>query len=345
MVVSQTDLLCPNCAGQCTYAPSKFGLSCASCGEVRDIPVDHRINAAEEFHYHPDMPHTEQPAHTAETVHECETCKGRVVFTGPALSERCAYCDGPVVLGHTDASYQTVGMIPFALSHTDAGPRVLEWVRNRWGAPSDLQSIVETGRVAGIYVPFWTFDSKEAIEYMVKYRVRRNKKWFSKTMEGDMRTSFDDMLMPASLHVSPLIRDGILHDFDPAELRPYTPAYLAGFAAERHYESVSQGLQANSKDKDLLIRNRIRHHSGKKNITFVGYKTHTTGIKYRRILLPVWILHYSYGGKPMKVVTCGLHGRTFGERPFSTSKLVGFAAALAGAAIVLGWIWGATGVL
>lgn len=345
MSAIQLDLLCPNCAGQCVFSPTKSALECQSCGEHRTIEIDPSIDPAEEFHYHPDMPHTEQAVHTGETLHECQTCKGQVVFTGPALSERCAYCDGPVVLGEKDASYQTVGMIPFALTDADAQPRVMDWVRARRAAPSDLADVVAKGRVAGIYVPFWTFDSHEAINYMVKYRVKRGDDWYSETKNDAMRTTFDDMLMPASLHVSPLIRDGILHDFDPDELRPYTPAYLAGFAAERHYESVTSGLQANAKDKDLLIRNRIRRHSGKSNITYVGYKTHTTGIKYRRILLPVWILHYSYAGKPMKVVTCGLHGRTFGERPFSAGKLMAYSAACALGAILFGMIWGASGML
>lgn len=343
--VAQLDLLCPNCAGQCVFSPHHVGLECQSCGDIRYIQIDRSVDPAKEFHYHPDLPHTEQAIHTGDVLHECQTCKGQVVFSGPALSERCAYCDGPVVLGQPDASYQTVGMIPFALTDTDATPRVQDWVAARRAAPSDLADIVAKGRVAGIYVPFWTFDSEEAIDYMVKYRVKRGKNWVRKTLNQFMNTSFDDMLVPASLHVSPLIRDGILHDFSPRDLRPYTPAYLAGFAAERHYETVSDGLRANAADKDLLIRNRIRHHSGKSNITYVGYKTDTTGIKYRRILLPVWILHYTYAGKPMKVVTCGLHGRTFGERPFSTSKLIGYAAACATGAAAFGFIWGASGML
>ena len=341
---SQLELLCPNCGGQCRFSPRDGGLACQSCGEVRTIATDDSVDPAQEFHYHPDLPHTEQPVHTGDTLFECQTCKGQVVFVGPSISERCAYCDGPVVLGKQDVSYQTVGLIPFALSDVDAQPRVVDWARGRLAAPGDLVDIVAKGRVAGIYVPFWTFDSTEAVDYMVKYRVKSGKKWYNRSFRSAMRIAFDDLLVPASAHVTPLIRDGILHDFDPGKLRPYTSAFLAGFAAERHYERVRDGLEANASDKDLLIRNRIRNHSGKRHITSVSYKTDTTGIRYRRILLPVWILHYSYGGKPMKVVTCGLHGRTFGERPFSTAKLVGYAAAFAVATVAFGWVWGASGM-
>ena len=75
-------------------------------------------------------------------------------------------------------------------------------------------------------------------------------------------------------------------------------AYLAGFAAERRHQSVSEGLRSNEADKTLVLRNRIKKHSGKDRIVRVNYKTDTTGIKFRRILLPVWILHYEWDGKP-----------------------------------------------
>ena len=123
---------------------------------------------------------------------------------------------------------------------------------------------------------------------------------------------------------------------------PGAPAYF--FAAERHHQSVREGLAHNEADKALLLRNRIKKHSGKSRIYDVSYLTDTTGIKYRRILLPVWILHYRYNDTPMKVVTCGLHGRTFGERPFSTSKLLALAALVASAMTAFGFAWGALGL-
>lgn len=343
--VAQNDLLCANCGGQCSYSPVARALSCHSCGTPHAIDVDPDADPAREFHYHPDLPHTEQPQMTQDRTYNCQTCGGSVIFTGPVLSENCAYCDGALVLEGTDESYATLGLIPFEIAGDAAQDRAIAWTQRRWAAPNDLASIVSKGRVAGIYVPFWTFDSKEAVDYMVRYRVKQGKNWVTRRFKSAMTTRFDDLLMPASPHVTPLIRDGILHDFDPDRLKPYEPAFLAGFAAERHHQTVKEGLAANAPDKDLLLRNRIKRHSGKSRITSISYKTDTTGITYRRVLLPVWILHYTYADKPMKVVVCGLHGRTFGERPFSNSKLLGFSALLSLAALVLGWLWGAAGFL
>lgn len=343
--VAQTELQCPDCAGQCAYSAVRQALVCESCGSAHEVRHDPDADPGREFHYHPDLPHTEQSLPSRDLIHKCQTCGGEIIFTGPVLSERCAYCDGPVVLEAEEACYEAIGLIPFRITERDAQSRALRWVRERIAAPGDLSDKVGAARVAGLYAPFWTFDSKEAIDYLVKYRVKSGDNWVTRSKSGAMTTEFDDLLMPASHHVTPLIRDGILHDFDPDKLRPYTPAYLAGFAAERHHQSVKEGLAANASDKDLLIRNRIKTHTRLRRITSVSYKTDTTGIRYRRILLPVWILHYVYDDKPMKVVVCGMQGRTFGERPFSMGKLFGFSAALSSLAIGLGWAWGATGFL
>ncbi len=316
-------------------------LLCGSCGTGHFIVVDGAVDAAAEQHYHPDLPHTEQPKFSPDRPYQCQTCGGEVVFQGQSISENCPYCNGALVECPRDESYPTLGLIPFAVTRQTAQSQVTAWGAARWAAPSDLGGIIAKGNVAGIYVPFWTFDSQEAVDYIVRYKVKSGDKTYYRSKKGFMRTFFDDLLVPASPHVTPLIRDGILHEFNPETLRPFEAAYLAGFAAERHHQSVREGLAANAQDKDILLRNRIKRHSGKTRITSVSYKTDTTGLKYRRILLPVWILHYTYNGKSMKVVTCGIHGRTFGERPFSMAKLFGMAAALAAAATAVGFFWGA----
>ncbi|MGX9355700.1 hypothetical protein ACS3SW_11265 [Roseobacteraceae bacterium S113] len=340
--IAQRDLLCTNCAGQCAYDPASGTLACASCGTSHAIEVDPDADPTIEQHYHPDLPHTEQARIDRERPYQCETCGGEVIFHGASLSERCPYCNGALVERPEDESYQTLGLVPFAVPEDVAQKAVQTWVGGRWAAPDDLAGIVAKGRVAGIYVPFWTFDSTEFVKYTVRYRVKSGKRTVTRTRRGEMTTHFDDLLVPASPHVTPLIRDGILHDFAPDSLRPFEPAYLAGFAAERHHLSLREGLRLKGEDKAVILRNRIKAHSGRSRITSVSYTTDTTGIRYRRILLPVWILHYGYGGAAMKVVTCGLKGRTFGERPFSTGKLALMSLVVSCLAVAIGFVWGAS---
>ncbi|MEM7508567.1 MAG: hypothetical protein AAF415_17690 [Pseudomonadota bacterium] len=339
--VAQADLLCTNCAGQCVYRPETGALTCQSCATEHTIAIDRNADPAAEQHYHPDLPHTEQPVFAQDRPFQCGTCGGEVIFQGHSISENCPYCDGAMVERPGNESYTTLGLIPFSVGRDQAQINAQAWAADRWAAPSDLGKRVSQSRVAGIYVPFWTFDSKEDVDYTVFYRVMRGRQTVTKFHDGLMTTEFDDLLMPASPHVTPLIRDGILHEFRPSNLRPFEPAYLAGFAAERHHQSVREGLRLNAPDKAILLRNRIKEHSGKTGIFEVSYVTDTTGIRYRRILLPVWILHYEHEGTPMKIVTCGMQGRTFGERPFSKTKLLALAALVSSAVTAFGFVWGA----
>ncbi len=342
LLAAQSELQCPSCAGQCVYVPAHQGLECTQCAKVIRLETPDDDRAAEERDLLED---DDQPVTLEAHSHHCETCGGDVVFTGPVLSERCAYCNGPVVLRLREEAFETMALIPFRVPDEDAQKNALDWVDRRWAAPNDLSDQVALGRVAGLYAPFWTFDSEEAVRYWASYKVRSGDTTRTRKTSGSLKMSFDDLLVPASPHVTPLIRDGILHEFDPRRLRPYRPGYLAGFAAERHHQTVSEGLSAADEDKDLLIRNRIKRHIGKRGVHNIRYDANTTGIRYRRILLPVWMLHYTYKGEAMKVVVCGLQGRTFGERPFSLSKLAGFSAAITAAVMAFGLIWGAAGFL
>ena len=343
--VIQKELQCRNCGGQGRYEPAQQCLVCTSCGTPTRLETRQDAEASAEFPYNPDTPDPDPRTVDATTVHHCETCGGDVVFVGSSLSERCAYCDGPVVLQQGDNAYETMALIPFRIPQKDAQDYAERWVHGRFAAPNDLSSIVAKGRVAGLYVPFWTFDMKEAVQYWANYKTRSGKRTVVRRTKGHMRIAFDDLLVPASPHVTPLIRDGILHDFDPRRLRPYRAGYLAGFAAEQHHQTITEGLAANEADKDLLIRNRIKQTIAKSGVHNIRYLTDTSGIHYRRILLPVWILHYTYQGRPKRVVVCGIEGRAYGERPFSVWKLMGYAALLSAAVIILGLGWGAAGLL
>jgi hypothetical protein len=320
------------------------------CDQTHSLatPDDHL--AAAEFPYDVDLPNAEPPLPEVKNLseiraHRCLTCGGEVLFAGQTLSENCPYCDGSVVLSTQDSGYETKALIPFQSDQNFAQRQAKSWVAARIAAPNDLMNVVSKARVAGLYAPFWTFDSAETVKYWAKYTTGSGKNRRTRSMSGHMRMTFDDVLMPASHHVTPLIRDGILHDFRPSDLRPYRAGYLAGFAAERHHQSVDEGLRANEDDKSLLMRNRIKQHINKSGVHNISYQTNTSGIHYRRILLPVWILHYSYGGKPMKVVVSGIDGRTFGERPFSWAKLTGYSVAISALVIGFGIAWGAAGLL
>lgn len=341
MQAEQSALNCVACGGMCYFSPVACALECLSCGATYDLGQPDDVLARDEFAHRPDVPELEDDTPLPQQTHQCRNCGGEVLFTGPALSENCPYCNGPVVLVAGDNGYRTMALIPFRIDAPFAQRLAQEWVTSRIAAPDDLTAVVARGMVAGLYAPFWTFDSDEVVHYWANYIKTGGKAIRIRRTKGRIDIAFDDMLMPASPHVTPLIRDGILHDFDPRDLKPYRAGYLAGFAAERHHQSVAEGLEANADDKDLLIRNHIRDDVNRNGVHAIRYLTDTSGIHYRRILLPVWILHYTYHNAAYRIVVSGIDGRTFGERPFSHRKMALWSGAVTAFVMLAGIVSGA----
>lgn len=339
MGVAQISLQCPKCAGQCAFDPATGALKCDSCGHLQEVPGPSE-DAWLEIDYPSDAPDTLAAERDA---YGCDTCGGRVVFEGPALSTRCAYCDGPIVRMRGGEAYGTMSLIPFQEGKDAAVTGARAWAAKRVAAPGDLDDAVAAGRVAALYAPFFTFDSKDFIKYSGTYSTGSGKNRRTKRMKGQFHTVFDDLLVPASPHITPLIRDGVIHDFDPAQLRSYDPVFLAGFPAEQHHLTVDEGLVKKRADKQVLIRNRIYKHA-KRRLSRLKFNLDSSGIRYRRILLPVYITHYEHRGKPYKIVTCGLRGTTFGERPFSPWKLLMWSTWIAALALGFGVVYGLAGL-
>ncbi|MEO0678627.1 MAG: hypothetical protein AAFZ02_13850, partial [Pseudomonadota bacterium] len=173
MAVAQADLLCSACGGQCAYSPRARALVCESCGTEHTIPHDGATDAARESAYDGSAP--DAPIRETEQVHSCETCGGSVVIRGAALSERCSYCDGPLVRQLEDVGFEAMALIPFQEEEDVAWRNALSWAAARVAAPKDLVDRVSEGRMATLYAPFFTFDSTDLVDYWGTYTVKRGK--------------------------------------------------------------------------------------------------------------------------------------------------------------------------
>lgn len=332
----QEALRCGSCGGQRQYDPETQGLLCDHCGERAKIIDDHHLDARREMAFDPSR--DEEPPEI-DHAHQCQTCGGEVVFVGKTVSDRCPYCNGPVVLNAGHAHYIPSGLIPFAVGRANAEAQLRAWAGGRYAAPDDLLNAVKQGDIAAIYAPFWTFDADKQIYYSARKKIRSGKNTRWRTVTGQTKLTLDDMITGASDHVTPAIRDGIMHGFDIDLLRPYLPDYLAGFAAELHESRVSDGLEKMKRDIEVLVHKEIKRDVGG-TVKVKSFTSDMNDIRFRRILLPLWILHYSHKGKAYRIITSGIDGKTFGQRPFSFSKLVGYSVVLTVAIFAVGLLLG-----
>jgi hypothetical protein len=96
-----------------------------------------------------------------------------------------------------------MALIQFKIDAMYAQHQTQDWSKRRIAAPNDLEDIVTKARVAGLYAPFWTFDSEEAVEYWAQYTVGSSSNRRTKTTKGKMRISLDDLFMTSKCQHHP----------------------------------------------------------------------------------------------------------------------------------------------
>src|SRR3546814_12494622 len=76
-------------------------------------------------------------------------------------------------------------------------------------------------------------------------------------------------------------------------------------------------------------------------ITALGGKCE--GLKYKHLLLPVWLLTVVYGGRPFQVFINGVTGEVQGQRPYSKLKIALAVIAVTILALAAWFLFGASG--
>jgi hypothetical protein len=262
----------------------------------------------------------------------------RFSFVGHALSTDCPYCGGPAVPRETEAAFPTMALVPFAVDHATAMALARRWLSSRIARPRGLLAQAETGWMVGLYAPFWTFETLEVVGYIARAHQQGPNHGYDcvEEVQDTIEMTCEDILVPASGHITPEMRDALVAGFRPTQLRAFRPGYVAGFAAERHHQTVAEGLVASKSDRDLLIRKALCDRVVPSHLSNLSHRSTTQTARYRRILLPIWMLHYRYGGAIYSVMVSGIDGTTYGERPYSRAAFFGISAVITAAGMALG---------
>ena len=74
------------------------------------------------------------------------------------------------------------GLLPFRVDRNAAAGKFRQWLSGLWFRPSDLSAKSSLSELAGVYVPFWTFDAathslwtaEAGYDYQVAVQVEEN---------------------------------------------------------------------------------------------------------------------------------------------------------------------------
>jgi predicted RNA-binding Zn-ribbon protein involved in translation (DUF1610 family) len=323
---------CTACGALAIFDPATRALRCPFCGGTQAIPreddyvaVENALEAQREA-----APRRLLPPKT----YRCTSCGAQTAFPPNVVSHACPFCGSShVVEGAGDPSRIRPGsVVPFGVTEQDARNRWRKWIRGGWFRPSALarQSGIEALR--GVYVPFWTFDSRTwsrwtaqaGWRYTVWVGVGNQRRMEVRTRwefaAGERRDFYNDVLVCASRGVD----EGLLERAYPyrlAEAQPYRDEYLAGWSAEEYAVELPTGWnRARERVNSTEVSRCAREVPGDTHRDLRVWTQHGD-VTWKHVLLPLWIAAYRFRNKKWLFLVNGQTGRVAGRAPLSWVKI------------------------
>lgn len=331
---------CENCGGNMTFDPDNNALSCAYCGNKRII--SDQSDEIKEYDY--EIAEKDEPSDwgVETTVIKCENCGAETVLESYGMAQFCSFCGSSHVAKTEErAGIPPESLIPFKINEKKALESFANWIKKRYMAPRALKNNYTTKQINGVYVPFWTYDSQTVSDYtgeggthywvtetytavengktVTKTRQVRHTRWWPTS--GVYSQYFNDVMVNASKQVREK-KISRIESYQLSDLVGYKPEYLSGFYAERYSIGLREGWGiAGNMIKDRIHEGIIREINADE-VRNLHVDTKHRNIKYKHILLPIWISSYSYKNKIYHFMMNGQTGEVGGKAPLSPAKVL-----------------------
>jgi len=345
----QNVFYCPSCGAEMKM--DNDSLYCAYCNRREQVCAG---NADSEDL---DLTAAEAEAQWSDPVYatRCKSCGSKLVrLEGP--SAFCAYCASRDLESLEEGYGVRPGWIaPFKLSPQQASAHLESWMKKRFMAPFSFKKERSAGSLQGVYLPYWSFGAAASAAYTgqagnyyqdteintasagerteTKNQRVRKVRW--RMVSGNYDKAFTDIIFGDASHIDPKIVKSI-EPFKLSELVRFDPKFIAGFAAERYKAGLKGTWERAKAYMSHVLRSDITGivKRGSDVTGTVKICTRYTDISYKLMLLPVWILTYSFKNKVYNLYINGQTGEIHGDSPISVLK-IGIIALVALAAAAL----------
>jgi DNA-directed RNA polymerase subunit RPC12/RpoP len=343
---------CSQCGASLEYTPGSDVLRCGHCGHQNRILAPAAPILEQDFRQTLRDLADSAPASDQVAVH-CDSCGASYTFGAATHAGLCPFCGAPVVAKtehHRQLHVQA--LLPFEVAREQARAAFRQWLGKLWLAPGGLKDYArDDARLAGMYVPYWTYDADTATTYQGErgdnyqvreiYRAIENGREVERTrivtkirwipVAGRVSRFFDDVLVLASRSLPRAVTER-LEPWDLANLTPYQEEYLSGFQSEMYQVPLDQGFERAREIMANAIRRDIERDIGGDHQRIQAADTRYGAIHFKHILLPVWMSAFRFRDKTYRFLVNGRTGEVQGERPYSPWKIA-FAILLAAALI------------
>ena len=333
---------CPACGAQAVWTPGKQALVCPYCGTEAPGELNADTGAIQEIDLVTtlrEMPEELRGWKADKKTVKCRNCHAVSVFDAQNVGQNCDFCGSPELVDYDEikSPIRPQSVLPFKIDETRVRELIRRWYAGKWLAPNAFKKRALVDTIHGVYLPYWTFDAKVEADWTaqsgtyyyttetyrdangnVQTRQVRHVRW--RPAAGHVSHFFDDEPIPGTQGVHPDLLAQV-QPFPTNDLVPYDTAYLSGFVVE-HYQVVlidaaQQGRLAMNAKLERICAAQIPGDTYRD----LRVSPHYSGQTFKHILVPVWLLSYTYGPKAFQVVVNGHTGEIAGEYPISYWKV------------------------
>ena len=335
---------CPECGGDLEWNAARQALVCPYCGTTAPWSPAQEDDAGAQIHERDLIQALDEPGAGrgwgAERYEvKCQSCHAISVFVGTRAAQRCEFCGSPSIVPHEDQgdAITPESLLPFKVSDGQVRDAIRRWYGSRWFAPNKLKSRALTDTLHGVYLPYWTFDAHvsatwtaEAGHYYYvtethtqngQRQTRQVRKVRWEPAAGGLTHFFDDELVPGTVGVG----EGLLGQIAPfpttSNLVAYAPEFVRGWTVERYQLDLRRAAEVNMDQMEAKTRALCAAQVPGDTQRNLQVQSQYRGRTFKHILVPVWLVNYTYGSRTFQIVANGYTGKIAGRHPLSWIKI------------------------
>ncbi len=307
---------CPSCGGTMFFKPGSQSLLCQSCGHKETIPELVSKIAVNEMDFLAAKNTASHDWGMEAKLVTCKQCGAETIQNKLQLSGMCPFC-GSTTVEAADPEQDIMapnGIIPFKITEDRALYIFKEWIKDRFLAPELLARDAQLNKFYGIYVPLFTFDVLTVNRFTGHY-TENNRTLFKC---GKFQHQVDDFPVVASKQLcSDKLLLNVMKDYRTREAKPYTPDALAGFPCEHYSIGLNEAWNSVGKDMELYLKNQANKQDETKFLMGIDMATDYFNLKYKYLIVPVWINSFYYDNQLYMIAINGQTGKIDGQWPKS----------------------------
>nr|WP_241747182.1 hypothetical protein [Lysinibacillus sphaericus] len=330
------DAECPSCSASIEFNPASGKLTCPYCGYETEIaaPEKQEEKVAQEMEFAMAEERGNFNWGVEKKTVICKSCAAETIYDALQVADSCPYCGSNQVM---EASAKNTlapnGVCAFEITDKQAGENFQSWIKGKWFTPKAAKESAKPDSFKGVYLPYWTFDTKTSSRYSARYgrhrtvtdkegNTRTETDWYSTS--GFYQEFIDDHLISATARYD----RNMMRKIEPFNLlnnKAYKPEYVSGFLSERYSIGLQDGWsQAKREISDHLeaqITSKIRWEHNADVVSSLHFSTTHDDITYKYLMLPIWLSSFRYKEKVYRFMVNGQTGRVGGDAPISPLRV------------------------